>query len=168
MSEARELHEQNMKHIKELANENTELANENTRVKRQRTLPPLPPAKLSQKHNALSPLGTSYQSTTKNMNDEKIEKEFQTTTRTFTLPLSMSSSSQKLTYPTINTDDTVMVDMASSLQNAKEVANFHESILRAMVEMRERLKLMDRDIQAEAQSIFNWKNNTSEPDLSSV
>jgi hypothetical protein len=101
-----------------------------------------------------------------NVKTKKIEKGFEVKSRTFNLPL---MSSQKLTYPeTINTESTLLVDMPQHMQNLKDIMVLRETMMRMIVEIREREKLSFRDLEAELQTIKPGNKFDTEDDTAST
>jgi ribose 5-phosphate isomerase B len=99
----------------------------------------------------------SFQNKSINSSNNKIEL----LSRNFTADITTINMSNHLEYPdTINTDNTLLPVMANYAQNCSEAAKLEEDIMRKIVELRERVRLIYRDLNAEMGTVFNLNDTT--------
>jgi ribose 5-phosphate isomerase B len=104
---------------------------------------------------------TNLENKSRNLSNNKIESRNRdivtnTTNKLITMP-------DHLEYPnTINTDNTLLPVMENYAQNCNEAARLEEDIMRKIVELRERVRLIYRDMNAEMGTVFNLNDNTQQ------
>lgn len=98
-------------------------------------------------------LGATSQKDATNGDDKKIETDTSSNKRSLTTKQRMP---EKLTYPTsIDTNNTKLADMINYMNNCNEVNKLEQDIMHKIVELRERMKLIKRDLRAEMDCAFD-------------
>ena len=98
----------------------------------------------------------NFQNKSRDETNNKIESQ----NREFAVDISKNMPNH-LEYPdTINTDNTLLPVMANYVQNCSEAAKLEEEIMRKIVELRERVRLIYRDLNAEMGTVFNLNDTT--------
>lgn len=78
-----------------------------------------------------------------------------------------STMSNKLDYPdSIDTDNTKMATMVNYMNNCNEASKLQQAIMRQIVELRERMKLVSRDLKSEMNCVFDLSEETEDTDES--
>jgi ribose 5-phosphate isomerase B len=96
---------------------------------------------------------TSSQKDSTTVNDKKIEIEHLSSKRT---TIKKGLMPEKLTYPaSIDTNNTKLADMINYMNNCNETNKLEQDIMHKIVELRERMKLIKRDLKAEMDCAFD-------------
>ena len=98
---------------------------------------------------------------------KKIESSSRSVQRSTSIINTTSTMSNKLDYPdSIDTDNTKMATMVNYMNNCNEASKLQQAIMRQIVELRERMKLVSRDLKAEMDCVFDLSEETQETDTS--